>query len=138
MIAQHTLKIQTQGRSTQNITHIINQWVEQQNIDIGLCHLFIHHTSASLIITENADPDVRKDLEYFMQKNVPDGDPNYLHQDEGIDDMSAHIRTVLTQTELTLPVTHGRLNLGTWQGVFCWEHRAFSHTRTITLTLHGE
>lgn len=138
MIAQHTFKIHTQGRSTLNITSTINQWVLQQNMSIGLCHVFIHHTSASLILTENADPDVRKDLEYFMHSVVKDGDPNYRHQDEGEDDMSAHIRTVLTQSELTVPVRQGQLLLGTWQGVYCWEHRAQPHVRNITVTIQGE
>lgn len=138
MISQDTLNIQTQSRQTLNITTQINQLVQHSGIQIGLCHIFIHHTSASLIITENADPDVRRDLEYFMQKNVIDDDPNYYHRDEGPDDMSAHIRTVLTQTELTIPVTNSRLNLGTWQGIFCWEHRAHSHQRKLTITIQGE
>lgn len=100
--------------------------------------MFIHHTSASLMVTENADPSVRRDLEYFMSKLVQDGDPGFLHDQEGPDDMSAHIRTVLTQTEVTLPITRGRSALGIWQGVFIWEHRTHPHQRLITITLQGE
>lgn len=138
MIYQQQISVKTTPRQIHNITELIQKHVIQSNIQIGICHIFIHHTSASLIITENADPAVRRDLEYFMQKNVIDDDPNYLHKDEGFDDMSAHIRTVLTQTEISIPITNGRLGLGTWQGLFCWEHRAFSHQREITITISGE
>lgn len=138
MIKQHRFNIQTKPRQTHNITSDINALVKNSGVTVGLCHLFIHHTSASLIVTENADPDVRRDLEYFMQKMVLDNDSNYYHKDEGPDDMSAHIRTVLTQTEITIPITSGKLNLGTWQGVFCWEHRTHSYNRHITVTIQGE
>ncbi len=138
MIVQESLSIQTQCRSTHNISQNINQIVKKSSINTGLCHVFIHHTSASLIITENADPDVRRDLEYFMQKTVIDDDQGYYHRDEGPDDMSAHIRTVLTQTELTVPISNGKLALGTWQGIFCWEHRTHAHHRKLTITLQGE
>lgn len=138
MLKQHQFSITSSGRSTINITREIESVIHESGIQNGLCHVFIHHTSASLIITENADPSVREDLEYFMHKLVRDGDPNYIHDQEGPDDMSAHIRSVLTQTEITLPVSNGRCGLGTWQGVFVWEHRTHSHQRRITITVQGE
>ena len=100
--------------------------------------MFLHHTSASLIITENADSDVRLDLENYISKLVQDGDPAYHHDQEGDDDMAAHIRSVLTQTEISIPVIGGRLALGTWQGLYLWEHRYNSHRRQLTVTLNGE
>lgn len=138
MIKQQQIHITTEGRSTTNITHEIEKAIRESAIQNGLCHVFIHHTSASLMITENADPAVRKDLEGFISRLVPDGDPNYIHDEEGPDDMSAHIRSVLTQTEVTIPVRYGHCGLGTWQGVFVWEHRAFPHQRRITITVQGE
>ena len=103
----------------------------------GICHVFLRHTSASLLITENADPDVRRDLEAFISKLAPDGDPAYLHAMEGPDDMPAHIRSVLTASELTIPVRAGRLALGTWQGAYLWEHRLRPHRRRIDVTVIG-
>ena len=103
----------------------------------GLCHLFIRHTSASLILCENADPDVRRDLDTYMEKLVRDGDPMFRHRSEGPDDMSAHIRSVLTASSLTLPVRDGRCDLGTWQGVFLWEHRTHAHRREVVVTVQG-
>lgn len=138
MIDQNTLSFSTRGRGTYNITRDIEQLIQSSKINTGLCHVFIHHTSASLIITENADPDVRRDLETIFSRLAPDGDPAYFHTLEGIDDMSAHIRTVLTQTEMTLPVTNGRSGLGTWQGVFLWEHRTGHFNRKVTVTIQGE
>lgn len=132
---QHTLSVTTRGRGTYNISQDIQQVVQQSGISTGLCHIFVHHTSASLILCENADPTVRTDLENFMARIVPDGDPSYQHDMEGPDDMPAHIRTILTQTGLTLPVTNGRCALGTWQGVFLWEHRSHGHRRQLTITL---
>ena len=99
--------------------------------------MFLHHTSASLIITENADSDVRRDLENYIARLVLDGDPAYLHDQEGADDMAAHIRAVLTQSEITIPIQHGRLALGSWQGLFLWEHRYQAHRRNLTVTLTG-
>ncbi|MDG1480178.1 MAG: secondary thiamine-phosphate synthase enzyme YjbQ [Myxococcota bacterium] len=101
----------------------------------GLCSVFIHHTSASLLIQENADPDVRTDLEAFFARLIPDGDPLYRHTDEGPDDMPAHVRCAVTATALTIPVRGGRLDLGTWQGVFVWEHRLAARARRLTVTL---
>ena len=138
MIFQQQIKIQTQGRSTTNITGDIDSVIQASKINTGLCHIFIQHTSASLIITENADPDVRRDLEYYFSKYIQDGDPNYRHNMEGDDDMAAHIRTVLTQTEITIPLTQGNPGLGTWQGVFLWEHRSNPHRRKIMITVSGE
>ena len=137
MIEQHTITLQTQGRATIDITGEIEQLLRVSSIDQGLCHVFLHHTSASLIITENADSDVRRDLENYIAKLVLDGDSAYLHDQEGPDDMAAHIRSVLTQSEMTIPVRSGGLALGTWQGLFLWEHRYHGHRRNITVTLTG-
>ena len=131
------MTIQTQGRSTIDITREIEQPLRISSIEQGLCHVFLHHTSASLIITENADSDVRRDLENYIARLVLDGDPAYLHDQEGADDMAAHIRAVLTQSEITIPVQHGRLALGSWQGLFLWEHRYQAHRRNLTVTLTG-
>jgi len=134
---QETLTIQTRGRSTLDITREVDSLLRQSGIQQGLCHVFIHHTSASLIITENADADVRRDLENYIARLVKDGDPAYQHDQEGADDMAAHIRSVLTQTEISIPVSEGRLGLGTWQGLFLWEHRYRPHRRKLTVTLTG-
>ena len=134
---QQILQFTTSGRGTTELTRDIQSVVSTSNVDIGLCHVFVHHTSASLMICENADADVRIDMESFMQKIVPDGDPIFVHTCEGPDDMSAHVRSVITHTELTLPITQGELALGTWQGVYLWEHRHQGHQRKITLTIHG-
>ena len=135
---QATINFQTKGRNTYNISHEIESAIRQSGITIGLCHIFIHHTSASLIITENADPDVRRDLETIIQRLSPDNDPEYYHTLEGPDDMSAHGRNMLTQTELTIPITNGKSGLGTWQGIFLWEHRTNNFKRKLTITLIGD
>ena len=137
MIEQQTITVQTQGRETINITREIEQVLRTSGVTQGLCHVFVHHTSASLIITENADSNVRRDLENYITKLVVDGDPAYRHDQEGPDDMAAHIRSVLTQSEITIPVQVGRLALGTWQGLFLWEHRYQAHRRNLTITLTG-
>jgi len=137
MMQQQTITIQTQGRATLDITGEVERILRSTDIDQGLCHLFIHHTGASLIITENADSAVRRDLENFIAKLVVDGDPAYLHDQEGPDDMAAYIRSVLTQSEVTIPIRAGRLALGTWQGLYLWEHRYRAHRRNITVTLTG-
>lgn len=134
---QHTISIQSQGRGTITINSEIDQLIRKSGIDTGLCHIFIHHTSASLIITENADSDVRRDLENYFSKLVVDGDPAYFHDQEGPDDMSAHIRSILTQSEISIPISAGRLATGTWQGIYLWEHRTSPHRRRLTVTLHG-
>ncbi|MEM7304750.1 MAG: secondary thiamine-phosphate synthase enzyme YjbQ [Pseudomonadota bacterium] len=136
-ILQKSFSVPTRGRSTIEISREISEIVDQSAVNTGLCHVYLSHTSASLIISENADIDVQKDLETFMSRLVRDGDPAFIHTSEGDDDMPAHIRAVLTQTELTIPVSQGKLALGTWQGVFLWEHRMAPHTRHVTLTLIG-
>jgi len=132
---QKTISISTQGRGTYDISADINKIVRLSNMQTGLCHIFIQHTSASIILCENADPTVRSDLETFMVQLVPDGDPMFRHIDEGPDDMPAHVRNILTQSELTIPVVNGQLGLGTWQGIYLWEHRTHAHHRHITITL---
>jgi len=138
MIYQHTLTYNNVGRGTSNITQDVQQLVAQSGITTGTCHVFVQHTSASLMLCENADPDVRHDLETFMQHIVPDGDPMFRHQDEGPDDMSAHIRTVLTNPDLTVPVSSGKCDLGIWQGIYLWEHRTHPQRRRVIVTVQGE
>ncbi|WP_029133098.1 secondary thiamine-phosphate synthase enzyme YjbQ [Sedimenticola selenatireducens] len=138
MIHQVILQIQCNGRGTYNITREVERVVSDSDINTGLCHVFSHHTSASLTLCENADPAVRRDLEQFMERLVPDGDPAYEHSLEGPDDMPAHIRSILTNMDLTLPVTAGRCARGTWQGIYLWEHRTTPLRRQITVTLQGE
>jgi secondary thiamine-phosphate synthase enzyme len=138
MLTQDTMQITTRGRGTYDITRDVQTRVRASGIRTGLCHLFVHHTSASLILCENADPRVRSDLEAFLVRLVPDGDRLFAHTDEGPDDMPAHIRAILTQVELTLPVSGGACALGTWQGIYLYEHRTGAHRRRVTLTLMGE
>lgn len=138
MVLQEQINIRTPGRGTTNITQKIADVVAAAHVETGICHVFVHHTSASLMLCENADPTVRHDMETFMQRLVPDGDPMFDHVDEGPDDMPAHVRTVLTHSELTIPVTRGRCALGTWQGVYLWEHRTRGHSRQLTVTVYGE
>lgn len=137
-IIQHTLSVNTTPRKTHEITSEVQTLVADSSIDKGLCHLFIQHTSASLMLCENADPDVRIDLETFMQSIAPDGDPMFCHTTEGVDDMPAHIRTLITNVSLTIPITSSRCQLGTWQGIYLWEHRTASHRRNVIVTLNGE
>ena len=131
-IEQHPIRCRTEGRGFYDLTAQIQSRVGS---GAGLCNVFIRHTSASLVITENADPEVHRDLERFVSRTVPDGDPLFRHVTEGPDDMPAHVRSVLTQTSLTIPFTDGRLCLGTWQGVYLWEHRTSPHLRTVTVSL---
>lgn len=138
MIHQDTLQFTMPARTTLNISSEVDRVVHESGIRTGTCHVFVQHTSASLMICENADPDVRRDLETWMQHIVPDGDPMFRHQDEGPDDMSAHIRTVLTNPDLQVPVTEGRCALGIWQGIYLWEHRAQTHQRRVIVTVQGE
>ena len=138
MIAQHTIEFETRGRGSYSITDRLQHLVGQTPVTTGLCHVFLQHTSASLMLCENADPDVRVDLETFMARLAPDGDPLLVHTAEGPDDMPAHIRTVLTHSDLTLPVGKGRCLLGTWQGVYLWEHRQSGHHRRLIVTVSGE
>lgn len=135
---QKQLSISTSGRGMTEITREVQGFVHSAEIKTGLCNLFIQHTSASLFICENADPDVLHDLEDYMTRLVKDGDHHFRHTLEGKDDMAAHIRTVLTETSLTIPIENGQIALGTWQGVFLWEHRYASHVRKIVMTAQGE
>ncbi|MEJ2602195.1 MAG: secondary thiamine-phosphate synthase enzyme YjbQ [Gammaproteobacteria bacterium] len=138
MFRQSTIEIATTGRQTHDITGEVRDVVDASGVSTGLAHVFLQHTSASLMLCENADPEVRHDLERFMQRIAPDGDPLFRHRSEGPDDMPAHVRTVLTQSELTIPVREGRCVLGTWQGIYLWEHRHAGHRRRLTITVHGE
>jgi len=134
----HELTIATRGRGLYDITEEVEAWLGECGFKNGLVTLHLRHTSASLLIQENADPDVRSDLERFFRRLVPDGDPLFTHTSEGDDDMPAHIRTALTTVNLTLPLRDGGLALGTWQGLYLWEHRKTPHSRHITLHCIGE
>ena len=136
-VFSESFHVETPGRGATNITANVQGLVRASGVSEGVASLFIHHTSASLMISENADPDVLVDLENFMAKLVPDGAPSYRHSDEGPDDMPAHIRSVLTQTHLTLPVRAGRCDLGVWQGIYLWEHRVRPHQRRLSLSVMG-
>ncbi|HLM45975.1 MAG TPA: secondary thiamine-phosphate synthase enzyme YjbQ [Myxococcaceae bacterium] len=129
------LTVATRGRGFHDITDEVQKAVSESGAREGLCTVFLHHTSASLLLCENADPDVRKDLEAFFSRLVKDGDPLFQHDAEGPDDMPAHIRTVLTQNSITVPVKGGKANLGTWQGLYVWEHRTSPHHRRVTVSV---
>ncbi|MGB3203950.1 MAG: secondary thiamine-phosphate synthase enzyme YjbQ [Crinalium sp.] len=135
---QQFLKIQTTGKSLSKITAKIQSIVSESSITTGLCTVFLRHTSASLIIQENADPDVLTDLENFLAKLVPEDGKSYIHDAEGADDMPAHIRTVLTHTSEQIPIANGRLLLGTWQGIYVWEHRQRGHIRELVVHISGQ
>lgn len=137
MAHQEILEFATRGRGTRDITDDVAGVVRASGIQCGLVQVFVQHTSCSLTITENADPDVRRDLETVIARLAPDGDPAYRHDDEGPDDMAAHARNVLTDTGLTVPVGGGRLLLGTWQGIYLWEHRSAPHRRRVVVTVIG-
>jgi len=137
LIHQVRLSIDAGGRGTTDVTDRVASVVAASGVSTGLVHVFIQHTSASLMICENADPDVRADLERFFAGLVSDGDARFEHRCEGADDMSAHVRSVLTHTDLTLPVTDGRMALGTWQGIYLWEHRYRAYQRRIVVTVSG-
>ena len=136
-VFQTTVAVRTQGRGTYNLTREIASAIRDSGIETGTAHLFVQHTSAGIILSENADPDVRRDLETFMRDLVPDGDSRYLHQDEGPDDMPAHIRSILAASELTIPVSQSAPGLGIWQGIYLWEHRTAPHHRKIIVTVQG-
>lgn len=138
MFHRGELDVATKGRGTFDITQQVADIVRGSKAREGLVTVFIHHTSASLIICENADPSVRHDLETFAAKLVPDGDKMFTHDAEGDDDMPAHVRSVLTQTSIGIPIVNGKLALGTWQGLYLWEHRTAPHRRHITVTVIGE
>nr|WP_303652544.1 secondary thiamine-phosphate synthase enzyme YjbQ [Paludisphaera mucosa] len=132
------MTVPSRGRGTIEITAEVEQIVAASGVRTGLCNVFIRHTSASLIVCENADPSVRQDLERFAARLAPDGDPLFRHTLEGPDDMPAHVRSILTQTALTIPVVDGSPALGTWQGVFVWEHRTQPHRRLVVVTVQGD
>jgi secondary thiamine-phosphate synthase enzyme len=134
----HEFSIQTRGRGLYEFTGEVVSWVTRSQVKNGLVTLHLRHTSASLLIQENADPDVRRDLDTFFERLVPDGDPIFVHTAEGSDDMPAHVRTALTAVNLGIPVHEGRLALGTWQGIYVWEHRCSSHFRKVAAHLIGE
>jgi secondary thiamine-phosphate synthase enzyme len=136
--ALHRIAVDTRGRGLVEITEPLRRWVAAQSIVTGLLTIFCRHTSASLLIQENADPDVRADLEAFFWQLVPDGSGQYRHDTEGPDDMPAHIRAALTQTQLAIPVERGQPVLGTWQGIYLFEHRTSPHRRELVLHLIGE
>ena len=136
--ALHEIRIPTRGRGLYEFTGKVAEWVARIGCTSGLVTLHLRHTSASLLIQENADPDVRRDLENFFARLVPDGDALFVHTIEGDDDMPAHVRTALTAVNLSIPVTHGQLALGTWQGIYLWEHRRSAHSRAVTAHFVGE
>ena len=133
-----TIEIQSPGRGFQDISSQLQRVVRESSVDSGICNVFLRHTSASLLITENADPDVRRDLENFICKLAPDGDPAYFHSMEGPDDMPAHVKASLMGPSLTIPIRDGRLATGTWQGIYLYEHRDQPHRRRVIGHLLGE
>ncbi|MBF0279919.1 MAG: YjbQ family protein [SAR324 cluster bacterium] len=134
---QETIRIQTRGKALSDITREVQSIVDDSGIETGMCHTFLRHTSASLLIQENADPDVLLDLENFLSKLVPENDPDFFHNAEGPDDMPAHIRTALTHTSEQIPIARKRLFLGIWQGIYLWEHRHRSHVRELVVHIFG-
>lgn len=135
MAHQAILDIATSGRGTRDITDAVAEVVRASGLQCGLAHVFVQHTSCSLLLTENADPDVRRDLETVLRRLAPDADPAYRHDAEGPDDMAAHVRNMLTGSGLSVPVGGGRLLLGTWQGIYLYEHRNAPHRRRIVVTV---
>jgi secondary thiamine-phosphate synthase enzyme len=136
--ASSELQLITRGRGLYEFTDQVAAWIAKTGFENGLVTLLVRHTSASLLIQENADPDVRRDLDRFFARLVPDGDGLYVHTAEGEDDMPAHVRAALTAVSLSIPVTSGRLALGTWQGIYLWEHRRASHRRCVAAQFLGE
>jgi secondary thiamine-phosphate synthase enzyme len=136
--ALHTLHIQTSGKGLVEIGAEVSRWLREQNVATGLLTIFCRHTSASLLIQENADPDVQTDPENSFEEIAPEDSKRYIHQSEGLDDMPAHIRSALSPTQLAIPVTSGRMVLGTWQGIYLFEHRRAPHRREVVLHLLGE
>jgi secondary thiamine-phosphate synthase enzyme len=134
----HEIVLTTRGRGLIEFTREVEKWIAQNKFQNGLLTLFLRHTSASLLIQENADPDVRRDLETFFARLVPDGDKIFIHDAEGADDMPAHIRTALTAVNLSMPIHNGEMTLGTWQGIYLWEHRVRPHSRRVALHFIGE
>jgi secondary thiamine-phosphate synthase enzyme len=138
VVGQRTLEFRTRGRGTTEVTGEVQRAVAATGVRTGVCTVFLQHTSASLILCENADPEVRRDLETILARLAPDADPAYRHDTEGPDDMAAHARSILTSNSFTIPVAEGRLMLGTWQGLYLYEHRHVPHSRSIVVTVMGE
>jgi secondary thiamine-phosphate synthase enzyme len=138
MVYQSSFKVATGGRGIYPIKRDVEERLKASGIHTGISLIFLHHTSASLILCENADPEVQADLERFMARLVPDGDSIFRHIDEGPDDMPAHVRSILTSNSLSVPISSGRCDLGIWQGIYLWEHRRIPHQRRITVTVHGD
>ncbi|MFZ0495768.1 MAG: secondary thiamine-phosphate synthase enzyme YjbQ [Methylocella sp.] len=136
--ALHSLHIQTCGKGLVEIGAEVTRWLHAQNVSTGLLTIFCRHTSASLLVQENADPDVQTDLENFFEEIAPEDSKRYVHKTEGLDDMPAHIRAALSQTQIAIPVVSGRMVLGTWQGIYLFEHRSAPHRREVVLHLLGE
>lgn len=134
----HTFEIASRGQGLYDFTPEVMRWIAASGLRDGLLTLFVRHTSASLIVQENADPDVQGDLQRFLQRLVPENDPLYRHTQEGPDDMPAHVRAVLTQTQLSIPLREGRMVLGVWQGIYLFEHRRAAHRREVAAHLIGE
>lgn len=137
-VVTQAIQVSTGGRGFTDITEELVRALRESDVKTGIMNVFIRHTSASLIVSENADPEVLRDLELFVSDLCPDGDRRFRHTAEGPDDMPAHVRSVLTLTNVALPVRNGELSLGTWQAVYVWEHRKHSHRRTLDLTIIGE
>ena len=135
MAYQESFDVHTRGRSSIEITAEVARIVRAAGLSIGIAHVFVQHTSCSLVLTENADPSVRRDLETLASRWAPDGDPAYLHDDEGDDDMAAHARNILAGSSVIVPIGKGELRLGTWQGIYLWEHRTWAHRRSVVVTV---
>ena len=135
---QSALTLDTRGKGTTEITRAVADVVDASGVGAGLAHVFVKHTSCSLVIMENADPSARRDLEAFMERLVPEDEPYFVHTHEGPDDMPSHIKMALTRTSETVPVVNGRLGLGTWQGIYLWEHRVAPHRRQVVVTVQGQ
>ena len=133
VISQSEIRIQTDGRGTYDLSQRVREAVQESGVSTGLCHVFVCHTSASLMICENADPSVMRDMETFMARQVPDGDPMFTHTAEGPDDMPAHVKSALTAVSLSIPVREASLVLGTWQGIYLWEHRRRGGSRMVAV-----
>jgi secondary thiamine-phosphate synthase enzyme len=131
-------EVRTRGRGLHDVTDRVSQAVRESGVREGLATVFVHHTSASLIVQENADPQVQRDLDAFFARLVPDGDPIFRHTDEGKDDMPAHVRAAITQTSIGIPIEDAALALGTWQGIYVWEHRLRPYERRVTVTILGD
>ncbi len=137
-IVRKTLRVATRGKGTYDLTHELESVLSGSQLQDGLMTVFCRHTSCSLVIMENADPSARRDLEGWLERLVPEGDPHFTHTYEGADDMPSHIKMALTRTSEAIPFSNGRLSMGTWQGCFLWEHRASAHNRSIEVTLMGK